>query len=523
MGSMHPVQVIAVTGGKGGVGKTNVSVNLALALADLGRRVMLLDADLGLANVDVLLGLTPKRTLADVIEGRCELRDVLLLGPGGVRIVPAASGTQSMVHLSPMQHAGLIQAFSDISDNLDVLVVDTAAGIGDSVVSFVRAAQEVLLVVCDEPTSITDAYALIKLLNRDHGMTRFRVLANMAHSPQEGRNLFAKLTKVTDRFLDVALQYVGVIPYDESVRKAVQKQRAVYEAFPRSKRPWPSRRSRRRSIAGRCRPTRAAPGVLRRTTGPTPRDRFGRMTAASGVRMYSKAQAQNSQEQLIQRYAPLVKRIAYHLLGRLPASVQVEDLMQAGMIGLLEAAKKYDAGKGASFETYAGIRIRGAMLDEVRKGDWAPRSVHRNTRMVTDAIRAIEARTGRDAKDHEVAAELQLSLEDYYGILSDTQGSRLYSFDDLLQDGEHGLPEDTSLSHNEPIHGLLDERFQAALADAIAKLPERERLVLALYYDEELNLKEIGEVLGVSESRVSQLHSQCAARLRARLADWRSA
>ena len=518
MGSMHPVQVIAVTGGKGGVGKTNVSVNLALALADLGRRVMLLDADLGLANVDVLLGLTPKRTLADVIEGRCELRDVLLLGPGGVRIVPAASGTQSMVHLSPMQHAGLIQAFSDISDNLDVLVVDTAAGIGDSVVSFVRAAQEVLLVVCDEPTSITDAYALIKLLNRDHGMTRFRVLANMAHSPQEGRNLFAKLTKVTDRFLDVALQYVGVGTQGRAETASRIRGIPPLEGVPGLQ----GGRAEGRQLAAAGQPARA-PGVLRRTTGPTPRDRFGRMTAASGVRMYSKAQAQNSQEQLIQRYAPLVKRIAYHLLGRLPASVQVEDLMQAGMIGLLEAAKKYDAGKGASFETYAGIRIRGAMLDEVRKGDWAPRSVHRNTRMVTDAIRAIEARTGRDAKDHEVAAELQLSLEDYYGILSDTQGSRLYSFDDLLQDGEHGLPEDTSLSHNEPIHGLLDERFQAALADAIAKLPERERLVLALYYDEELNLKEIGEVLGVSESRVSQLHSQCAARLRARLADWRSA
>ncbi|WP_263139329.1 flagellar synthesis regulator FleN [Pseudomonas sp. RIT-PI-AD] len=236
MGSMHPVQVIAVTGGKGGVGKTNVSVNLSLALADLGRRVMLLDADLGLANVDVLLGLTPKRTLADVIDGACELRDVLIPGPGGIRVVPAASGTQSMVQLSPMQHAGLIQAFSDISENLDVLVIDTAAGIGDAVVSFVRAAQEVMVVVCDEPTSITDAYALIKLLNRDYGMNRFRVLANMAHSPQEGRNLFAKLTKVTDRFLDdVALQYVGAVPYDESVRKAVQKQRAVYEAFPRSK------------------------------------------------------------------------------------------------------------------------------------------------------------------------------------------------------------------------------------------------------------------------------------------------
>ncbi|MDR6236135.1 MULTISPECIES: RNA polymerase sigma factor FliA [Pseudomonas] len=245
------------------------------------------------------------------------------------------------------------------------------------------------------------------------------------------------------------------------------------------------------------------------------------MTASSGLRMYSRTSERTQQEQLINRYAPLVKRIAYHLLARLPASVQVEDLMQAGMIGLLEASRKYDSGKGASFETYAGIRIRGAMLDEVRKGDWAPRSVHRNTRMVTDAIRAVEARTGRDAKDSEVAAELKLSLDEYYGILGDTMGSRLFSFDDLMEGGEHGLEE--SGSHElEPGRGLEDERFRKALADAIANLPERERLVLSLYYDEELNLKEIGEVLGVSESRVCQLHSQCAARLRARLADWRS-
>ncbi|WAH61503.1 MULTISPECIES: RNA polymerase sigma factor FliA [Pseudomonas] len=248
------------------------------------------------------------------------------------------------------------------------------------------------------------------------------------------------------------------------------------------------------------------------------------MMSASGYRMYSKASRESQQYELIERYAPLVKRIAYHLLARLPASVQVEDLIQAGMIGLLEVSTKYDSTKGASFETYAGIRIRGAMLDEVRKGDWAPRSVHRNTRMVSDAIRAIEAKTGRDAKDHEVAAELQLSLDDYYAILNDTLGSRLFSFDDLLQDGgEHeGLHEDGASAGLEPSRDLEDERFQAALADAIANLPERERLVLALYYDEELNLKEIGEVLGVSESRVSQLHSQCAARLRSRLGEWRA-
>ncbi|MNH80397.1 Flagellum site-determining protein YlxH [compost metagenome] len=235
MDGVRSVQVIAVTGGKGGVGKTTVAVNLSLALAKLGRRVVLLDGDLGLANIDVLLGLSQQYTLADLIEGRCELSDVLLRGPGGIRIVPAASGIQSMVHLSAAQHAGLIQAFSEIGDSLDVLVIDTAAGIGASVVSLVRAAHEVLLVVCDEPTSITDAYALIKLLNRDYGMDRFRVLVNMVQSPTEGRALFAKLAKVTDRFLDVTLRYVGAVPYDECARRAVQKQRAVYEHFPRSK------------------------------------------------------------------------------------------------------------------------------------------------------------------------------------------------------------------------------------------------------------------------------------------------
>ncbi|MDX1458734.1 MAG: MinD/ParA family protein [Marinobacter sp.] len=235
MSRIHPVQVIAISGGKGGVGKSNVSVNLAIALAQKGRRVVLLDADLGLANIDVLLGITANRNLSDVLNGECDLREVLVDGPGGIKIVPASSGTQKMTQLSSLEHAGLINAFSELGDQIDVLIVDTAAGISESVVSFLRASQELLLVVCDEPTSITDAYALIKLMNRDYGVNRFRILANQVRSEQEGRHLFNKLTRVTERFLDVALQYVGMVPFDEAVKKAVQRQRAVLEAYPRAK------------------------------------------------------------------------------------------------------------------------------------------------------------------------------------------------------------------------------------------------------------------------------------------------
>lgn len=235
MSSTHPVQVIAVTGGKGGVGKSNVSINLSVCLAGMGRKVALMDADLGLANIDVLLGLRPQHNLEDVLAGECSLSDIMLTGPAGIRIIPASSGTQRMTTLGAMEHAGLIHAFSEISETIDVLIIDTAAGISDSVISFVRAAQEILVVVCDEPSSITDAYALIKILNRDYDVDRFRVIANMTRSAQEGRNLYNKLTQVADRFLDVTLQYEGSIPFDESVRKAVQRQKSVVELSPGSK------------------------------------------------------------------------------------------------------------------------------------------------------------------------------------------------------------------------------------------------------------------------------------------------
>ncbi len=235
MVSHHPIKVVAVTGGKGGVGKTNLSVNLSIALAEMRRRVVLMDADLGLANVDVLLGLHAEYNLSDVLNGSKNIRDVLLNGPAGIKIVPASSGIQQMAALSPQEHAGLIHSFSELSDQVDVLVVDTAAGISDTVVSFVRAAQEVIVVVCDEPSSITDAYALIKLLNAEHGVFRFRVVANMTRSAQEGINLFNKLNTVCERFLDASLQYIGHIPFDENVRKAIQKRRPILEYAPRSK------------------------------------------------------------------------------------------------------------------------------------------------------------------------------------------------------------------------------------------------------------------------------------------------
>ncbi len=234
-GSFHPVRVIAVTGGKGGVGKTNVSVNLAASLAEMGKRTLLMDADLGLANVDVLLGLTPKYTLADLVAERCQLEDVLLEGPEGLLIVPASSGFRHMAELSPAEHVGLVNVFSELQRALDVMVVDTAAGITDSVLTFCQAAQDTVVVVCDEPASITDAYALIKVLSRERGVDRVHVIANMVRDPNEGRKLYEKLARVCERFLgDVALHYLGAVPQDDWLRRAVQRQQAVVKAYPGS-------------------------------------------------------------------------------------------------------------------------------------------------------------------------------------------------------------------------------------------------------------------------------------------------
>lgn len=233
--SQKPIKVIAISSGKGGVGKTNITVNLALSMMKLGCKVAVLDADLGLANIDVVLGLRPKYNLSHVVRGEKGLEEIIVSTKSGLRIIPASSGVAEMTQLSPMQYSALISAFSYLTTNIDTLIIDTGAGISDNVCCFNRAAQQSIVVVCNEPASITDAYALIKTMNKDYGLQRFHVLSSMAKSSQDAKSLFLKLANTAHQFLDVQLNYLGMVPFDEDIKKAVQKQRAVVEAYPRSK------------------------------------------------------------------------------------------------------------------------------------------------------------------------------------------------------------------------------------------------------------------------------------------------
>jgi len=237
----------------------------------------------------------------------------------------------------------------------------------------------------------------------------------------------------------------------------------------------------------------------------------------NGHAMYAEVENLGESDQIV-RHASLVKRIAYHLLNRLPPTVQIDDLIQAGMVGLLEAASNFNPEMGASFETFAGIRIRGSMIDEIRRSDWTPRSVHRKFRSVTDAIRKIENDTGEDAKDADVAAALGIGLSEYHQILIDSSSSRIYSIDtmeDNMQDA--AIP---NSSENTPDESFISDEYRQQLTESIRLLPEKEQLVMSLYYDDELNFREIGEILDVTESRICQLHGQALLRVKARMSEW---
>ncbi|HUH55348.1 MAG TPA: MinD/ParA family protein [Rhodanobacter sp.] len=228
-------RAIAVAGGKGGVGKSTVSVNLGMSLSMAGHDVMLLDADMGLANVDVLLGLTPSRHIGHLLDGECGLEDLILEAPRGLRVIPAGSGARRLAQLDNGEHAAVIRAFDELPQPPQYLLVDTAAGLSDSVAMFAAATDDVMLVVCDEPASLTDAYAMIKVLSRDFGVRRFRMVANMVRNEGEARQLHQKLSRVSDRFLDVVIDFTGWVPHDERLRQAIRRQCAVVDLWPSSR------------------------------------------------------------------------------------------------------------------------------------------------------------------------------------------------------------------------------------------------------------------------------------------------
>jgi len=244
----QPVQVIAVSGGKGGTGKTNIAVNLSLSLAAEGRRTLLLDADLGMANVDVLLGLEAHTTLLDVLDGNCQLEEIILAGTDNLMVVPAASGTRQLANVGIKECAGLVRAFSDLKAPIDTLVIDTAAGISEVVTSFCSAATEIMVVVCNEPASLRDSAAQIQVLSSEYGLARFRILANMVRTAGEGHEVFRSIQGLTAENHNVLCSYAGFVPFDESLRKAVSQHQAVVSAFPRCRAAMAIRNLARRVI-----------------------------------------------------------------------------------------------------------------------------------------------------------------------------------------------------------------------------------------------------------------------------------
>lgn len=234
-GRTQGVRVISVTSGKGGVGKTNTVANLALALGQLGKKVLVLDADLGLANMDILLGLTPRYNICHVFSGEKELSEIIVEGPGGLRIIPASSGIQELAEIDERQKLVLLSEFDSLSEDVDFFLIDTAAGISSNVMYFNVAAQERIVIVTGEPTSMTDAYATIKVLLTKYHEQHFKLLVNGVGSARKAEEVYRKLSVACDRFLgSPCLDYLGFIPYDENIPKAVARQKAVIEAYPRS-------------------------------------------------------------------------------------------------------------------------------------------------------------------------------------------------------------------------------------------------------------------------------------------------
>jgi flagellar biosynthesis protein FlhG len=488
------VESIAVTGAKGGVGKSNLVVNLAVLLARSGRRVLVVDGDLGLANLDVLLGLVPRRTIEHLVHGDARIEELLIEGPEGIRILPAASGIPQLTRLGGSARSKLLKALAEGAALVDDVLVDTGAGLGDATLSLQLAASRVIVVTTTEPTSLVDAYASLKVLWDADPDKPVDLIVNKAASEAEALRAYKQIAQACSHFLQREPGWLGAVYHDPNLQGAVRRQKALVELFPSSR---ASRCLERIALRLTMQP------VLPAGAGFWPR--LGDVTA--------KEPDSVERRRFLESHVDLVRYIALRLAARLPATVEVDDLIHDGVLGLFDAVEKFDPRREVRFRTYAERRVRGAILDGLRQRDWQPRTVRRGQRELEEAIVRLGSLHGRAASEEELASAMGLELGQLRQLLQDANTGPIVPLDQLTHDVNPTLPPAGDLPHDALEHRELLE----CLADELPRLPERERRVLELYYHEGLNMKEVGAVLGVTESRVCQVHAQAAARLRAAL------
>jgi RNA polymerase sigma factor for flagellar operon FliA len=476
-------------------------VNLGASLARAGNEVLIVDAcqrDYGVAR---RLEMERHVSLLQVARQECALNQVVQGAPGFQR---GAAGARR----PDLPAAGSDEA-RRLAKAFDVLV--KAAGrhrhrrwrtepalMAASPVPLL-ADSEIVVQVSTSATSITNAYALIKRLAQEFGRRPFGILVTGA-TEAEAKVVYDNMSAAASRYLAVTLSSMGSVPADEYLHRAARLGRAVVDAFPLAGASVAFRR-----LAGRF---ATAGDELERQGGGAHDKKEQACIPSKGKRTRT----------ICSPSTPFVKRLAHQMKAKLPPSVEVDDLIQAGMMGLLDAINRYEDNHGAQFETYAVLRIRGAMVDELRSNDWMPRSTRSTMKKVEQAMTALQQQLGRPPTETEVAKSLDVSLSDYQEMLFEGGGHQLVYYEDFHdEDGNDSFLDRYAVDDDDPLRALLDTDFRQAVIDAIDALPPREKILMGLYYEEELNLKEIGAVLGVSESRVSQLHTQAVARLRASL------